>query len=102
LAPKDRFNLVGLMPRDGTTAIPPGAIILDTETAAPVMDKAGHVTTAVYSANLEKPIALAMLTNGRQRMGEALWAHAPLEDRVVAVEVTQPVFIDPKGERLRA
>ena len=36
--------------------------------ATPAAEKAGHVTTAVYSANLEKPIALAMLTNWRWPM----------------------------------
>ncbi|MFP6773367.1 MAG: glycine cleavage T C-terminal barrel domain-containing protein, partial [Alphaproteobacteria bacterium] len=102
LAPEGRFNLVGLMPRDGKTAIPPGTIILDGLVATPAAEKAGHVTTAVYFANLGKPIALAMVTNGRQRQGEGLWAHSPLDNRVVAVEVADPVFIDPKGERLRA
>ena len=66
------------------------------------MDKSGHVTTSVYSANLETPIALAMITNGRQRLGQELWAHSPLDGRIVAVTVTEPVFIDPAGERLRA
>ena len=66
------------------------------------MDKSGHVTTSVYSANLEMPIALAMITNGRQRWGQELWAHSPLDGRVVAVAVTEPVFVDPAGERLRA
>ncbi|MBT5897413.1 MAG: sarcosine oxidase subunit alpha [Rhodospirillaceae bacterium] len=102
LAPEDRFNLVGLLPRDGKTAIPPGAIILNAAGASPDVEKAGHVTTAVYSANLEKPIALAMVTNGRRRMNEELWAHSPLDNRIIPVTVTDPVFIDPKGERLRA
>ncbi len=102
LTPNDRLNLVGLEPRDGASAIPPGAIILGSAEANPGMEKAGHVATAVYSANLEKPIALAMVSNGRQRMGETLWAHSPLDNRIVAVTVTEPVFIDPKGERLRA
>ena len=78
----------------------PGAIIVDQLTATPEAEKTGHVTTAVYSANLDKPIALAMVTNGR--LGQGLWAHSPLDNRVVAVEVADPVFIDPRGERLRA
>jgi sarcosine oxidase subunit alpha len=60
------------------------------------------VATAVFSPNLDKPIALAMVRNGRQRHGEALWAHSPLDNRIVAVTVADPIFIDPKGERLRA
>ena len=102
LAPEGRYNLMGLKPRDGKTAIPPGAVIVDGANTGPEAEKAGHVTTAVYSANLETPIALAMITNGQQRLGQELWAHSPLDNRVVPVEVTGPVFIDPKGERLRA
>ena len=102
LAPEGRLNLVGLVPTDGKTPVPPGAIILDRAQAKPDGEKAGHVATAVFSPNLDQPIALAMVKSGRQRHGEGLWAHSPLDNRIVAVQVTDPVFIDPKGERLRA
>ena len=102
LAPEGRLNLIGLMPQDGKTAIPAGAILLDGAMAMAGAEKAGHVATAVFSPNLDKPIATAMVSNGRQRHGETLWAHSPLDDRIVAVEVVDPIFIDPKGERLRA
>ena len=102
LAPEGRLNLVGLLPVDGKTAIPPGALILDRATAAPEAEKAGHVATAVFSPNLDQPIATAMVINGRGRLGAQLWAHSPLDNRIVPVEVVHPVFIDPKGERLRA
>ena len=102
LAPEGRLNLVGLVPLDGRSPIPPGALLLDRAVAAPEADKTGHVATAVFSASLDRPIALAMVGNGRRRHGETLWAHSPLDDRVVAVKVTDPVFIDPQGERLRA
>jgi glycine cleavage system aminomethyltransferase T/NADPH-dependent 2,4-dienoyl-CoA reductase/sulfur reductase-like enzyme len=101
LAPEGRLNLVGLMPADGASPIPPGAILLDRAVAGPGMEKAGHVATAVFSANLDKPIALAMVQNGRQRLSQGLWAHSPLDNRVVAVTIADPVFIDPQGERLR-
>ncbi len=102
LAPKDRLNLVGLVPADGSSPIPPGAILLDRAVAGPGMDKAGHVATSVFSPSLDKPIALAMVRNGRQRLDQPLWAHSPLDNRIVPVTITGPVFIDPQGERLRA
>jgi len=102
LAPQGRLNLVGLVPVDGTSPIPPGAILLDQAVADTAPDKAGHVTTSVFSPNLDKPIALAMVHDGRQRLGQVLWAHSPLDHRIVAVEVTNPVFVDPQGDRLRA
>ena len=101
LAPEGRLNLVGLLPVDGKTAIPPGALILDRATAAPEAEKAGHVATAVFSPNLDKPIATAMVINGRERLGAQLWVHSPLDNRIVPVELVDPIFIDPKGERLR-
>ena len=102
LMTEGRLNLVGLVPTDGKTAIPPGAIMGNRETPGPSMEKAGHVATSVFSATLGKPIATAMVTNGRQRHGETLWAHSPVDGRVVQVDVTDPIFIDAKGERLRA
>ena len=102
LAPAGRLNLVGLIPVDGGSSIPAGGILLQSQVAGPLPDKAGHVTTSVFSASLDKPIALAMVRDGRQRLGEELWAHSPLDGRIIAVTITDPVFIDPKGERLRA
>jgi sarcosine oxidase subunit alpha len=102
LASEGRLHLVGLMPVDGSSQIPPGAMLLDKEMAGPAPDKAGHVTTSVFSPSLDKPIALAMLRNGRQRLGARLWAHSPLDNRIVPVVITEPVFVDPKGERHRA
>jgi len=102
LAPEGRLNLVGLVPVDGKTAIPPGALLLDEALAMVDAEKAGHVATAVFSPNLDKPIATAMVRNGRERLGQQLWAHSPLDNRIVPVELVDPVFIDPKGERLRA
>jgi sarcosine oxidase subunit alpha len=102
LASEGRLHLVGLMPVDGSSQIPPGAMLLDKEMAGPAPGKAGHVTTSVFSPSLDKPIALAMLRNGRQRLGARLWAHSPLDNRIVPVVITEPVFVDPMGERLRA
>ena len=44
--------------------------------------------------------ALALLERGRERLGEKLYV--PMEGRTVTVTVTDPVFIDKDGERLRA
>ena len=63
------------------------------------MKTLGHVTSSYYSPTLERAIALAMLDNGRARVGEPV--RLPLEDgRVVTATVTNPVFFDPEGSRL--
>ena len=66
------------------------------------MPSLGHVTAAVVSPTLNRPIALALLRDGRTRLGETLVALSPLTGERVAVTVAEPVFYDPEGMRLRA
>ena len=97
----DRLQLVGLRPVDGTSFIPAGAQILETGFTGTKPDSLGHITASVHSPALGHPIALALLSGGRGRMGERLFATSPINNTEVKVSVTSPVFIDPAGERLR-
>ena len=63
------------------------------------MPMIGHVSSSYYSPNIGRSIALALVKGGRARIGQTI--HAPLEDRTVLCKVTEPVFFDPSGERLR-
>jgi sarcosine oxidase subunit alpha len=60
----------------------------------------GYVTSACVSPTLNRPIALALLRDGRSRMGETL----KLFDlgQLTTAEVVSPVFFDPEGVRLNA
>jgi sarcosine oxidase subunit alpha len=58
----------------------------------------GHVTSAYWSEALQQPIALALLSGGRARIGQNLTV--PMQHRSIAVRVTDPVFYDKEGERL--
>jgi sarcosine oxidase subunit alpha len=93
----DRPQLVGLSSADDRTVLEEGAQIVDP--AAP-RKSIGYVTSAYFSATLEKPIALALLAGGRKRAGERLRVAMPGSDIDVLVE--RPVFYDPVGERLRS
>ena len=96
-----RQQLVGLIPVDGRSRIPRGAqIIADTGAKTPI-PRLGEVTSQCMSPNLGHPIGLGILANGRARIGDTLQAHSPLTKQSVAVTVTDPIFIDPAGERLR-
>ena len=64
-------------------------------------DSLGHVTATVHSPTLGQPIALALVSGGRARMGVKLFATSPVNKTEVEVIVTSPIFIDPAGERLR-
>ena len=101
LISKDRLQLIGLVPEDGRTRIPRGAQLVGDLTAKKPISMDGEVTSQCMSPNLGHPIALGLLRGGRERHGETLQAHSPLTSQTVAVKVTNPIFIDPKGKRLR-
>ncbi|MFQ5934856.1 MAG: sarcosine oxidase subunit alpha family protein [Acidiferrobacterales bacterium] len=95
----DRKQLVGIIPTDGQTMIPRGAqLVADPNHILP-NPMLGHVTSTCYSPNLEQPIALVLLSRGRTRHGERIFAMSPLEGATVEVAVTSPVFFDPEGTR---
>ena len=102
LAETSRLRLVGLVPVDGTQRIRSGAqLVADPAAAAPVK-MLGYVTSTAFSPSLGHSIALALLSGGPERKGTILHAAFPLRNETVAVRVTDPVFLDPKGERLHA
>ena len=99
-AEPNRRQLVGLVPVDKRTSVPRGAQIVADPAAAMPMPSEGEVTSRCTSPNLGHPIALALVENGRNRIGERLYAHSPLTRETVEVTLAHPIFIDPEGERL--
>ena len=95
---KGRKQLVGLRTLEPTTVLEEGAQITLQAHPALGTPALGHVTSSYWSATLGRPIAMALVADGRSRIGERL--HVPMPNGSVAVEVTAPVFYDPKGERL--
>ena len=101
LAAADRKQLVGLMPADGRTPIPRGAQLVVDASARPPNPIVGHVTATCFSPTVGEPIALALLRNGRALTGKSLHAVSPLAGNSVPVTVTNNVFFDPAGARVR-
>ncbi len=93
----DRKHFVGLLPE---ARVPDGAQIVAELKRRPPMKMIGHVTSCYDSAALGRPIALALIAGGRERMGETVSIPLTLQGRVVKAEITSPVFYDPKGGRL--
>ncbi len=58
----------------------------------------GHVTSSYFSANLKYSIALALVQNGRYRVGEKVHVSMPNGGTVTAT-IGIPMFIDPEGAR---
>jgi sarcosine oxidase subunit alpha len=94
-----RPALVGLVPCDGSSRLLNGAHVVAKAGQGPSL---GHITSTAFSAELGHPVALALVSGGAQRRGQRLVATSPLHDQTTDCEVTDPVFIDPKGTRLRA
>ncbi|OZC33257.1 FAD-dependent oxidoreductase [Gordonia polyisoprenivorans] len=97
----NRKHLVGLLPTDSATKLPEGSQIIahraDRTLPAPPVAMLGHVTSSYRSAELGRPFALALVKGGRERIGALL--DVPVGDRLVEVEVTTTVFVDPEGAR---
>lgn len=100
-AREDRKHLVGVLPVDGATRLAEGAQLIATGTPVTPADgpvpMIGHVTSSYLSSSLERPFGLALVENGRNRMGEII--QSPLGGTLVDVEITSPVFYDPEGSR---
>ena len=98
LVASGRKQLVGLKTKDAKTVLEEGAqIVADPNQPVP-MTMIGHVTSSYWSENCERSIAMALLIDGRARMGETLFV--PMPAGAIEVEVCSPVFFDEKGGRL--
>ncbi len=60
----------------------------------------GHVTSSYYSPNLNKSIALAVVRNGKQMLGQKLFV--PMKNKTINVTVADSVFFDKENKRLNA
>lgn len=95
-----RLRLVGLLPADEKTVVEEGTQLLNRAADVPPTDPIGFVTSSYMSPTLERSFALAVVNNGDERMGETIYA-ATLDGKRVAVTITDTVFYDKEGERLR-
>jgi sarcosine oxidase subunit alpha len=98
MAGVERKNLVGLLTDDPAEVLAEGAQLVEDATSRPPVPMVGHVTSSYMSPNIGRSIALAMVKNGRARIGSRLLV--AMEQKAIPVSVTRPVFFDPEGERL--
>ncbi|MDO5053399.1 MAG: FAD-dependent oxidoreductase, partial [Pseudoclavibacter sp.] len=96
-----RKELVALLPLDRGLRLPEGAQIVeagvDPATAAPPVPMLGHVTSSYRSEALGRTFALALVLDGRARIGGRL--RASFQGTSAEVEVVDPVVYDPDGAR---
>ncbi|MBG6118465.1 sarcosine oxidase subunit alpha [Sphingobium sp. JAI105] len=101
LASVDRPTLVGIKPVGGDRPIGGGAHLMTAGMApAPEHDQ-GWVSSPTFSPSLGHWIAVAFVRNGPNRIGETLTLYDPVRGDQFAVEICNPVFVDPEGVRVR-
>ncbi|WP_421857182.1 sarcosine oxidase subunit alpha [Oricola sp.] len=98
LVAEGRRQLVGLKVKDGKTVLEEGAqLVVDPNQPIP-MKMCGWVSSSYWSENCGHPIAMALVENGFERMGETLYV--PMPHGAIEVEVCETVFFDKEGSRL--
>lgn len=94
----DRWQLVGLETVDGSV-LPDGAYaVADGVNANGQRNTQGRVTSTYHSPTLGRGIAMGLVHNGPERMGEVL--NFPRVDGTpVEAKIVSPIFFDPEGEK---
>jgi len=102
LTASDRKKFVGFVPLDGRTPIKAGSQIVADGHSAPPVEMIGHVTSTGYCVENDHPIALGLIKGGLETwQDKTVYMSYPLRNLTVPMKVVPPVFVDPKGERLR-
>ena len=95
-----RPALVGLRPLDVAARLRAGAHLVAEDADPVAANDAGYVTSVAFSPTLGRWIALALLSGGRERIGQRVRVWDPVRSGDLVAEVCDPVFVDPAGDRL--
>ena len=99
---KDRQKVVGVVPLDKKTSIPEGSYLVKDANAKLPNPKLGHISASCWSVEYNNPFSLAILKDGKNMIGQKLFALSPLKNKSIAVEIVSSHYVDPKGERVRS
>ncbi len=98
----NREKIVGVIPIDKKTMIPEGSHLVKDKNAPLPNPKLGHISASCWSVEYNNPFSLAILKDGKKRIGEKLYALSPLKNQSIEVEIVSSHYVDPKGERARS
>ncbi len=100
LVDPNRPRFAGFKPVNKADRLRAGAHFIAQGTEATAKNDQGFMTSVAHSPILGHWIGLGLLARATERMGEVIRACDPLRGGEILVEVCDPVFYDPKGERL--
>ena len=96
-----RLQLVGVRPVDRSRRrLRNGSQLLASATARG--ESLGYVTSSSPSVELEGWVGLALVSGGRQRLGQRLIGASPVHDETTQIEIVSPHMLDPENTRVRA
>lgn len=95
----DRKHLVSVLPADPELRLAEGAQLIspDTDVSQQPTPMEGWVTSSYRSAALGRTFGLALITRGRERIGETL--RSPVDGELVDVLIQPTALFDPEGNR---
>ncbi len=99
---EDRQKVVGVVPVDKKTSIPEGSHLVKDANASLPNPKLGHISASCWSVEYNNPFSLAILKDGKNMIGQKLFAMSPLKNKSILVEIVSSHYVDPKGERVRS
>ena len=99
---EDRQKVVGVVPLDKKTSIPEGSHLVKDANAKLPNPKLGHISASCWSVEHDNPFSLAILKDGKNMIGQKLFALSPLKNKSIPVEIVSSHYVDPKGERVRS
>ena len=91
--------MVGVKSLDGR-ALNGGAHIVDQASISEVAASLGHITAACYSPELGAYVGLALVRDGKNRIGKKLILSDPLRNMTMPVEIISPHMVDAEGSRM--
>jgi sarcosine oxidase subunit alpha len=94
-----RLELVGVRPVDSEQRLRNGTHVIDPD--APTTSL-GYVTSCTPATEQVGWVGLALLNDGRIRIGQRLLAVSPMHHESYAVEIVSPHHLDPENRRVRA
>ena len=82
--------------------IPEGSHLVKDNNASLPNQKLGHISASCWSVEYNNPFSLAILKDGKKKIGEKLFALSPLKNKSIEVEIVSSHYVDSKGERVRS
>ena len=100
LADPNRQCVVGIRPLDAKGNLRSGSHLLKRNDAPSMANDQGYITSVAWSPMLDMWLGLALLANGRARIGETVKVFDGLRNQHGFALIAEPIHFDPSNARL--